>query len=333
MTATAPGNTDALVIHQNVASGKDNIFAIDIEKFSGFNDEGVMRTKSTTISKHTSMMKSQTIFLLLYCFIKLSSCRTETTNQSNKTKTDEKVVEVTDLTTGNVKTVTKDANELPNGLTTHYDSNRVVRLKEMYVNGKKEGSAYAYNERGDLIYEGFNKDGERDSICKWFYETGELQRLEYYRKGVQCWDGFYYYNDGEIGVHVFSDNSGNLRYKGNYDNSGKLVKFSGTPIFVTWTEKIAVSENFELGIFATANPEFRNNCSISLVDSDGNVNFLAKDQAINEDFFEGFTKRLVVRRQINQKGNYTIRIKTDFFTSLSKKAKMSYSKELNFIVE
>lgn len=50
LTATAPRNTDMLVVNQNVASGKDNIFAVDIEKLSGFNDEGVIVTVTETIN-------------------------------------------------------------------------------------------------------------------------------------------------------------------------------------------------------------------------------------------------------------------------------------------
>lgn len=278
-------------------------------------------------------MRKQTIFLLTCYSFFLISCGDENTNQVKTSKESEKVVEVTDISTGDIKTVTQDAKGVPNGITTYFDSNRIVRVKEMYVNGRKEGWMEAYDSNGALMYKGFNKNGERDSICKWFYETGEIQRLEYYKTGFQRWDGYYYYQNGEIRTHVFADDSGHVHYKGNYDDKGKVVKSSGVPIFVIWTDKIMSPEMLEVEIFTTANPEFINNCSISLIDSKGNSVDLVRNEAIKEDHSDGFAKRLVVRHKIQDKGNYTVRIKAGFFTSSSPKAKMKYSKDLKVTVE
>jgi antitoxin component YwqK of YwqJK toxin-antitoxin module len=132
-------------------------------------------------------------------------------------------------------------NGLRNGVSLWYSESVPYQLeiKENFVNGLKEGKSYTYyNKGGKLDSELFYKNGKKDGIQKYFYESGNLKRLRKYKNGIQISETYFYESGEKAGEAKFSNSTkmigkilyknGNIKSKFNINmknDSGKVMTY------------------------------------------------------------------------------------------------------------
>lgn len=80
----------------------------------------------------------------------------------------------------------------------HNALNTFVRFKSNFKNGLANGFSYWYTPSGKVVAEGNYINDKRDSVWKWYYDNGKLEKIATYSFGLENGTSKSYYPDGTL---------------------------------------------------------------------------------------------------------------------------------------
>jgi len=103
--------------------------------------------------------------------------------------------------------------------------NHGLYAKGECVNGIKVGRWHYYGSGVNVIsHITYDENGRKTGEAKAYYDTGELRKIEFYKKGVVIDDIKTFYRDGTLkSLYKHSKNGSSISYIGYYPNGRKRL--------------------------------------------------------------------------------------------------------------
>lgn len=102
-----------------------------------------------------------------------------------------------------------------------------------------DGSYKVYDKANRLIKEGTNVNNEMHGPAKFYYPSGNVQSIRYYKHDKEIGEKTWYYPNGNPERYSFYDDLDNLNFFIIYDSLGKPEKWKGMILFETYQYKLA----------------------------------------------------------------------------------------------
>ena len=133
-----------------------------------------------------------------------------------------------------------EADKISGCIEKKYDSSVNIWIETPYKNGKVDGIAKEYYEKGKLARETPYKNGKREGIEKWYYESGNLESEIPHKNDEAHGNLKYYTEDGKLLALLKAENgkitSGkcsnnksptnkDLEEIGRFYNAGKAINY------------------------------------------------------------------------------------------------------------
>ncbi len=159
------------------------------------------------------------------------------------------------------------------GVLKFYHPNGKKMVEVLYINGKKEGTQKGYYNSGNLEYIGNNKNGFKDSVWVWYFDSDtvkdkSIKSIEYWKNGKQLSHQYEFNLDGQIINYEFFDLAGRLVYVRQYDH-GVFLSEDGamSPLIHVRKEDdfiYKVDEQFLVHVYPVVPPEFKSEVFIRI---------------------------------------------------------------------
>jgi antitoxin component YwqK of YwqJK toxin-antitoxin module len=159
------------------------------------------------------------------------------------------------------------------GIVKFYHPNGKKMVEVLYINGKKEGTQKGYYDSGNLEYIGYNKNGLKDSVWVWYFDSPtvkdkSIKSINYWKNGKQLSHQYEYNFDGQIINYEFFDLVGRLVYERKYDDGVFLSKDgSMSPLIHVRKEDdfvYKVGEQLLVHVYPVVPPEFKSEVYIRI---------------------------------------------------------------------
>lgn len=192
------------------------------------------------------------------------------------------------------------------GESLRFYENGNVETRVNFFNGEKNGMEETYYQNGNRKYIGFYKNGKQDSLWTWYSAENKIESKGYWQDNKAFKEHLKYYADGiHVKEYLYYDLNGNLLYKNNYTNDGKLVKEEGNyiPMIIADKYSLKIGEIFVGKIYVVNPPHFKSTKVMSKIIgvSTNNQNLTKKN-----DYY-------LYEEKVIKKGKYKWQIMTQFY--------------------
>lgn len=182
------------------------------------------------------------------------------------------IIEITEyISDSTYEKISIDSNALRQGISILYSNPKNNILREtIYKDNKKDGIERGYFPNGSLKYIGKYNMGTQDSTWVWFYDNGNVEKINNWSNGKAFGDSYGYTKEGIIDYHNYLMLGGDAIYYRKYDESGKRVlREDGVPIYIMINSfRFKEGDSLNITIFITADEDFYNNYSIIKLGND-----------------------------------------------------------------
>jgi len=138
-----------------------------------------------------------------------------------------------------------------NILKTYFPKDKQIVFSEYIIkNGDTilDGNYIVHKYNGKKIKSGVYKNGKAIGPLVFYFESGNIESIDYKNEKRLSQETKYYYESGKIRKYALSDDFGSTTFIIKYDESGSITSYEGLLLMEVYQYKIANKEEFKTKI-------------------------------------------------------------------------------------